>query len=246
MVSSEFRSKLQQQIQSIPSSAAKAREVYNRLRPLLNRYKGGMSAGFLAAIASFESGGKMGSRGDDVLGEVGIFQITSSFPPKVGLPADSRRDEETNVFLGCIEYQIMAVEMYLANPRIPLGTIDNWKLARLAFAIGAGGTRTLLKRSNAGSWAGLVAYVDSVGGVALGRQSASKVWFRVHVIDVLWDIGKLVNPPFYIGTPVKIPNPPAGAYTLPASVAAYLPSPLTGFLIALSIGGAAILLSRTP
>ena len=202
-----------------------------------------MPSGFLAAIASFESGGKMSSTGDVGLGEVGIFQITSSFPPKVGLPAESRRDKETNVFLGCLEYQIMAVEMHLANPRIPLGTIDNWKLARLAFAIGAGGTRTLLKQSGAGSWDGLVAYVDRVGGVSLGSQSASKVWFRVHVINVLWDIGKLVNPPFWIGTPVKIPDPPVGAYTLPSSVAAYLPSPLTGFLIALSIGGVAILLA---
>jgi hypothetical protein len=202
-----------------------------------------MSAGFLAAIASFESGGKMSSRGDSSLGEVGIFQITRTFPQKVGLPADSRFDEATNIFLGCIEYQMMAVEMWLANPHIRLGTVDNWKLARLAFAIGAGGTRKLLANSGAGSYAELVAYVDRVGGVSLGRQSAGKIWFRVHVIDVLWDIGQLAKPSFWIGAPVKIPNPPVGPYTLPSSRASYLPSPLHGVLIALGLGSAAILLA---
>ncbi len=243
MVSSEYKSKLNRQIRDIPKNAERARGVYDRLSPLLNKYRGGMSAGFLAAIASFESGGKMSSRGDATLGEVGIFQITRNFPSKVGLPANSRFDEATNIFLGCIEYQMMAIQMWLSNPRISLGTVDNWKLARLAFAIGAGGTRKLLSRSNATSYAELVEYVDRVGGVSLGRQSAGKIWFRVRVIDVLWDVGQLAKPSFWIGSPVKIPNPPTGAYTLPSSVASYLPSPLRGVLIALGLGSAAILLA---
>jgi hypothetical protein len=243
VVSSEFKNKLSRQIADIPKNAERARGVYDRLSPLLNKYRGGMSAGFLAAIASFESGGKMSSTGDATLGEVGIFQITRSFPPKVGLPADSRRDEETNVFLGGIEYQIMAVKMFLSAPAIRLGTIDNWKLARLAFSIGEGGTRKLLNQSGARSYAELVAYVDKVGGAPLGRQSASKVWFRVKVIDVLWEIGQLVKPSLWVGAPVKLPNPPAGAYTLPADVAPYLPSPWRGPLIGAGIGAAAILLA---
>lgn len=243
MVSSEFKSKLDRQISGIPKNALRARDVYDRLAPLLDRYHGGMPVGFLAAIASFESGGKMSSRGDASLGEVGIFQITRSFPPKVGLPADSRFTEAVNVFLGCLEYQMMAVEMWLANPRIGLGTPDNWKLARLAFAIGAGGTRKLLASSGASSYAGLADYVDRVGGVPLGRQSAGKVWFRVHVINVLWEVGNLARPIFSVGAPVKIPNPPTGSYTLPASIAPYLPSSFRGPLIALALGGAAILLA---
>jgi hypothetical protein len=203
-----------------------------------------MSAGFLAAIANFESGGKMSSTGDAVLGEVGIFQITHSFPPKVGLPPDSRRNEETNVFLGCLEYQMMAVKMFFAAPHISLGSIDNWKLARLAFSVGEGGTRTLLNKSGARNWNQLLGYVDRVGGVPLGRQSASKVWFRVHVIDVLWDIGQKVKPSFWIGAPVKIPNPPAGAYTLPKDIAAYMPPAWRGPVIGLGIGAAAILLAQ--
>jgi hypothetical protein len=243
VVSSEYRNKLNRQIADISKNAVRARGVYDRLAPLLNKYHGGMSAGFLAAIASFESGGKMSSRGDSSLGEVGIFQITKTFPQKVGLPASSRFDEATNVFLGCIEYQIMAVEMYFAAPAIGLGGVDNWKLARLAFSIGAGGTRTLLKKSGARSWSELVDYVDRVGGLALGRQTAGKVWFRVRVIDVLWAVGQEAKPVFWSGAPVKIPNPPSGSYTLPASVAPFLPSPLRGPLISLAVGGAAILLA---
>jgi hypothetical protein len=243
VVSSEFKNKLSQQIANIPKNTESARRVYDRLASLLNKYHGGMPAGFLAAIASFESGGKMSSVGDAVLGEIGIFQITSTFPPQVGLPANSRKDEETNVFLGCLEYQIMAVKMFLAAPAIGLGGVDNWKLARLAFSVGEGGTRTLLKQSGARSWRQLVDYVDRVGGTPLGRQSASVVWFRVRVIDVLWDIGQRVKPSFLVGAPVKIPNPPAGPYTLPKDVAAYLPSPWRGPLIGLGIGVAAILLA---
>jgi hypothetical protein len=223
-VSTTFESKLAQQIADIPRNAERARAVYSRLRPLLERYNGGMPAGFMAAIASFESGGKMSSTGDSTLGEVGIFQITKSFPGKVGLPADSRFNEEVNVFLGGIEYQIMAVEMHLANPRIRLGTPDNWKLARLAFAIGAPGTKKLLEQSGASSWPELVRWVDAQGGVALGRQSAGKVWFRVHVIDVLWQIGLRVKPIIHAQAPVRVPNSPAGAYTLPEQVEPYIPS----------------------
>jgi len=201
-----------------------------------------MPAGFLAAIASFESGGKMSSTGDSTLGEVGIFQITRSFPPKVGLPAESRRNEETNVFLGCLEYQIMAVKMFLSAPAISLGTVDSWKLARLAFAIGEGGTRKLLKQSGARSYSDLLSYLNRVGGVPLGRQSAGLVWFRAHVIDVLWEVGQKAHSAIFVGAPVKIPNPPAGAYTLPSDVAAYFPPSWRGPVIGLGIGLAAILL----
>lgn len=225
-VTTTFESKLAQHISDIPANVERAREVYGRLGPLLERYRGGMPVGFMTAIASFESGGKMSSRGDSTLGEVGIFQITKSFPSKVGLPADSRFTEEVNVFLGGIEYQIMAVEMFLANPRIKLGTPDNWKLARLAFAVGAPGTKKLMELSDARSWADLVSFVDAKGGVELGRQSAGKVWFRVHIIDVLWQIGQRVKPVFITQAPVQVPNSPAGAYTLPGNVEPWIPSPM--------------------
>jgi hypothetical protein len=243
VATSEFQSKLNQQIQDIPRNVTKALEVYNRLSRSLNRYHGGMPVGFLAAIASFESGGKMSSVGDASLGEIGIFQITSSFPPKVGLPAESRKNEETNIFLGCLEYQIMAVEMWLANTTIRLGSDDNWKLARLAFAVGPGGTRKLLASSGANSYSQLVDYIDRTGGISLGGQSAGKVWFRVRVIDVLWEVGRRVQPMSTSGAPVKLPNPPIGKYSLPSNVAAYIHSPLRGPLIALTLASALLFLA---
>jgi hypothetical protein len=236
-VSTTFQNKLADKIASIPRSVERARAVYQRLSPLLNRYSGGMPPGFMAAIAEFESGGKMSSTGDSTLGEVGIFQITRTFPSKVGLPAESRHQEENNVFFGGIEYQIMAAEMFLANPRIPMGTPDNWKLARLAFAVGKGGTKKLLEQSGANSWAELIRYIDKTGGISLGRQSAGKVWFRVHVIDVLWTVGMQVRRPIIIETPVRVPNPPAGPYTLPDHVAGLIPSPWQGPLIVLGAAG---------
>lgn len=243
-VSSTFEAKLNQQIADIPKNVERARAVYDNLRPHLERYKGGMPSGFLAAIANFESGGKMSSRGDAALGEVGIFQITQSFPAKVGLPAKSRFDEETNIFLGGIEYQIMAVEMYLANPRIALGTPDSWKLARLAFAVGPGGTKKLMKLSSARSWSDLVSYVDAEGGVPLGRQSAGKVWFRVHVIDVLWDIGMKVKPVLLTRSPVLIPNSPAGAYKVPDHVAPYIPPAWRGPVLVAGTAGLLFAVSK--
>lgn len=235
-VPTRFETKLAKQISDIPRNAERARAVYDRLEPLLERYKGGMPSGFLAAIANFESGGKMSSRGDASLGEVGIFQVTRTFPPKVGLPAGSRFNTETNVFLGALEYQIMAVKMFLANPAIPLGTEDNWKLSRLAFSVGPAGTRKLLELSGARSWRDLVDFVDRTGGVSLGRQSPGKVWFRVKVIDVLWRIGLRVRTPFLIRSPVKIPNPPEGPYTIPEDVAKYMPSPMQAPFIVASLG----------
>lgn len=244
MVSAEYRSKLQQQENEIPQRAARARSVLGNLSPWLFKYHGGMPVGFLAAIASFESGGKMSSRGDYSLGEVGIFQITESFPPHVGLPASSRYDAETNVFLGCLEYQIEAVRMWLARPSIPLATADNWKLARLAFSIGPNGTKKLLQLSGARNYRDLMRYVDSVGGVALGRQSAGKVWFRVHVIDVLWKIGEQTFP-VQIGAPVQLPTPPAGAYTIPNDVAPHIPPAWRGPVLAIGISAAALALSAS-
>lgn len=196
--------------------------------------------GFLAAIAQWESGGKMSSSGDPSLGEVGYFQITGTFPPKVGIPAEKRREPEVNVFLGCLEYQIEAVRMKLHNPLVSLGTADSWKLARLAFAVGSAGTKQLITnampRMHGQVFSAVRDYVNRTGGISLGSQSAGKVWYRVHAIDLQWLIGKQVFPYLDIGAPVKIPAPPETPYTLPNDVAPFMPSPLRGPLLAAGLG----------
>jgi hypothetical protein len=241
----EWQSKLQKRIDSVPSRVVDARRTFAEIGPWLHRYHGGMPMGFLAAIAQWESGGKMSSTGDAVLGEVGYFQITSTFPPKVSVPAAKRYEPEVNVFLGCLEYQIEAVRMKLHHPLVSLGSSDSWKLARLAFAIGTNGTQQLITAAR--PWAhgrvfeAVRRYVDEVGGVSLGRQSAGKVWYRVHSVDLQWQIGQQVFPYLDMGAPVKIPAPPETPYTLPADVAPHLPSPLRGPLVAAGLVGLSFL-----
>lgn len=244
MATSEWQAKLQTQIANLPRRVEHARQIYQELGGWLWKYHGGVPVGFLAAVIQFESGGKMSSRGDPSLGEVGYFQITSSFPPKVGLPAGSRFDAETNIFLGCLEYQMSAVEMAMAVPQLQLGTADSWKVARLAFAIGAGGTKKLIQAANpvpGDVFGAIKRYVDRTGGVALGSQSAGKVWFRVHAIDLQWATGIQIFPLIGWGAPVTIPSPPTGDYTLPAEIARYMPSKFRGDLLAVGLGALAFL-----
>lgn len=227
MVSSEWRSKLDNEISNAARRTARAREVYGQLGPWIRRYRGGAPGGFLAAIAEFESGGKMSSAGDPQLGEVGFFQITSSTPPKFGLPASARFDPQTNVFLGGLEYNVEAVRLWITNPAIVQpGSADNWKLARLAFAIGPSGTQKLIDASGPHErgqvFEGVKKYVDKTGGMALGSQSAGKVWFRVHAVDLTWKAGQAVSGSY--GAPEAPPAPPGITYTLPKAVASRIQS----------------------
>lgn len=213
-----WEAKLQQAKESIPRRVDNTKELYQKYKPWLEKYKGGMPVGFLTAVMQWESGGKMSSSGDPSLGEVGFFQITSSFPPKIGLPADSRYDPETNIFLGGLEYQLMATELFLFNPAITLGSIDSWKLARLSFAIGFPGTKKLIQAANAtvqgNVFNDVKNYVDRVGGVALGQQDPGKVWYRVHAVDLQWQIGEKAVPFQSVGQPQKLPASPAGPYSI--------------------------------
>ena len=214
---------------SIPKRIVDTKEIYNKYKPWLNKYKGGTPVGFLAAIIQFESGGKMTSSGDPALGEVGFFQITGSFPPKVGLPAESRYNAETNIFLGCLEYQIMATELFLFNPAITLGSVDSWKLSRLAFAVGFPGTKKIIQNANATRtgrvFEDVKTYINKVGGIPLGQQSTGKVWFRVHAVEVQWEIGSKAVPFQTIGRPAKIPPSPAGLYNLKKEISNLLVEP---------------------
>jgi hypothetical protein len=210
MASVEWQRKLAAAKSSIGERVAKTRAFNSQIGPWLSRYRGGMPKGFFGAIGVWESGGRWASGGDPVLGEVGYYQIARSTPPKFGIKPEKRSDPETNVFLAGLEYNNQAVEQYLRYPSlVKLGTEDSWKLARLAFAIGASGTRTLIDRSGAapGRVFGAVrSYTDQSGGVSLGRQSAGQVWFRVHAVDVQWKIGKqaLGGSPSW---PKEIPSP---------------------------------------
>jgi hypothetical protein len=180
-----------------------------------------MPIGFAAVIMRLESHGEMDAPGDMSLGEVGYFQVTKHFPPKVGLPPASRYDPETNFFLGLLEYQMEAAELHYRFPHlVKLGTVDSWLLSRTAFAIGTYGTIRLIELANPRPgyvYDDVIAYLDRTGGIPLGTQSAGKIWYRVHLSKLTWDMGQatLRGRP---GWPTRIPAPPGVSYTIPTKL----------------------------
>jgi hypothetical protein len=219
-VDADFQSKLNAQVASMPSRVTATRAIYQHLGGLLERYHAGAPVGFLSAIVELESGGKMVA-GDPGLGEYGVFQVTASTPERFGLLASLRTTLEGNVYLGALEYAVAAVELALFHPLIVLGTPDSWRLARLSFAIGGNGTRRLITAAQprvAGQvYDAVRAFVRATGGMALGSQSASKVAYRVELVDLTWQVGQLALPS-PSGLPSIPPAPPGIHPVIPPAV----------------------------
>lgn len=226
------------------ADVARASAIYDALRPWIDRYHGGVPAGFIASAILHESGGNFGSPGDLSLGEIGYLQVAAYVPPLFGYPPEARVDPESNIAIGVLEYQLEAVLWAIAFPQVKLGTADSWKLARLAFAIGRSGSHQLASMAGASGltdgdvYHDIVRYVIATGGVPLGSQSAQKVAQRVVDIDRQWAIGQAVSAGLS-GPPMLIPDPPAGPYTLPPDVAPYFAEPFSATLLIL--GGLAVL-----
>lgn len=197
----------------VRGNVAAVRRSYKRYSRWINLYRGGLPAGVFTTFAYKESNWKMDAPGDDYLGEVGFFQITKTLPPHFGIPAKARFDPESNVFLGGLEYNEEAAKFALLYPEIQLGTADSWKIARLVFAVGRGGTKALLNRAKplkrGDVYGSLLKYIDKTGGLDLGRgQPAAKVWFRVHMAPVDYAIGIKALPESGPGMPRLLPLPP--------------------------------------
>lgn len=228
------------------TKAEATRAIYERFKPWLRRYRGGAPAGFLAAIIFHESSGNPDARGDASLGEAGLFQIESSFPGKIGLPAEARLVPENNVFMGGLEYNLRAVEMM---PYADLGTSDSWRLARLGFAIGSAGTRKVIDAATGGrpgAYRGQVfptvlAWANRTGAIAVSSgQPADKVKARINAVQEQWDTGQRIDGAY--GVPEKVPAPAGLRYTLPTAAARHLSTPRASiaFLALGAIAGAAI------
>lgn len=228
------------------ADVARASAIYDQLGPWIDRYRGGVPAGFLASAILHESGGNFAAPGDASLGEIGYLQVAEYVPPLFGYDPSARADPESNIAIGVLEYEYEAVLWSLAYPQVKLGTADSWKLARLAFAVGRGGSHTLasLAMANGGLTDGdvyhdIARYVMATGGAPLGSQSAAKVAQRVLDIDRQWAIGQAVASGMP-GPPMIIPDPPAGPYTIPAEAAPYFVEPISPALILL-LGGLSIM-----
>lgn len=230
------------------ADVAQASALLSQYGEWINRYRGGMPPGWMAAIMAHESGGNFGAPGDPSLGEVGFYQIASYLPGIFGYDAAARYDPETNVALASLEYALESVMWLLAFPQaVRLGSADAWKLARLAFAVGRAGSHqlaTLAAASQGGVTDGdlfgdIRRWTQATGAVGLGSQSAAKVAQRVLDIDRQWAIGQAVSggP---AGPPTLIPDPPVGPYTLPDEVAPYFVKPL-GIGVLLLVGGGVLL-----
>ena len=218
----DFQSKYQTELTQIDSRTKGAKRFLDQRGAWLRRYRGGLPTGFFAAIAQWESGGRM-LAGDVSQGEYGFFQITSSTETTFGLPDGFRTQPENNIFLAGLEYNVEAKRLALRYPFVRDGSRDQWMLARLVFAVGRGGTYKLIDNAVAGGhmtgapYDGVAAYVNAVGGIKLGGQPPGKVWFRTNVIPLVWEIGKQTEASLY-GPPVRPPAPAGVTYQLPADV----------------------------
>lgn len=225
--------------------ARSARALLEKYGPWIDKYRGGVPRGWAAAIMYWESNGNFAAPGDVQLGEVGFYQIAEYLPGKFGMPADSRRDPETNVFLGMMEYQFDAARWKAQFPQyVKLGTDDSYKLARMSFAIGYPGATSLAKKAIAAGgvipgalYEGIANYVARTGGESLGSQSAEKVWFRVLSIRYQWEIGRKVAWSMS-GPPTLVPHPPKYTYAIPMPYRVLFSSPISMIFVgALAVGG---------
>jgi hypothetical protein len=229
------------------ADVARAKAIYDQLGVWIDKYHGGLPAGWVASIILHESGGNFGSPGDPTLGEVGYMQVASYVPALFGYDVSATSDPESNIAIGVLEYEYEAVLWMLSFPEATLGTDDSWKLARLAFAVGRAGSHQLAQLAQAalgGLTSGdvyhdIARWVASSGAIPLGSQSAAKVAARVLNIDRQWAIGQATSSGLS-GPPMIIPDPPAGPYTIPPDAAPYFTEPISGTLM-LTIGGALVL-----
>lgn len=223
-----WREKLRKETANLSGRVAETRKFFNKHGSLVNKYKGGMPAGFMAAIAQWESGGKMNSVGDAQLGEVGFFQVAKTTPSKFGLRPEIRRIPEGNTFVAGLEYNTEAKRLALRYPSyVKDGTKDQWMLARLVFAIGRAGTYKLIDAAlnknliqPGAVYNGVQALVET-NSMPLGTQSAEKVWYRVNAVPLQWAVGNTISTA-WSGFPSRVPA--FVQYSLPQDVRDHLKS----------------------
>lgn len=233
---------------SFNADVARGRAILANLRPWIDRYRGGMPAGWMASIILHESGGNFGAPGDASLGEVGYMQVAAYVPPLFEYPSGARMEPENNLAIGSLEYALEHALWVKDFVPVQIGSADAWRLARLSFAVGRGGSRTLAAMAAAargGSLTGgdvygdILRFVSTSGAPALGSQTPAKVVARVQSIQRQWDLGQAIEAGM-AGPPTRIPDPPAGPYTIPADADPYFVKPISGTLLAIG-GGLALL-----
>lgn len=204
-------------IASIPRRVERTRALIAQWSTYLDRYRGGLRRGVFAAAMQMESDGHAGSQGDASLGEVGLFQITESFPRTLQLDPQLRYRNEWNFYFAGTEYNQAAWRWHQRYPElVGNGSRDAWLLSRLSFAIGNGGAGSHVARALQalpdvarleGAYAALSRFVQQGGARKAGSQSAAKVAYRIAVVcPANFQIGELAEPAPY-GVPVRLSPP---------------------------------------
>jgi len=234
---------------SFDADVARAGLLLSQFRPWIDKYRGGLPAGWMASIMLHESGGNFASPGDPALGEIGFYQIASYVPALFGYDPSARADPETNVALASLEYGLEAAKWAIDFPGlVQIPSADAWRLARLSFAVGRAGSRQLAAMTAAGLgtltpgdvYGDIARWTAASGGIPLGSQSSATVAKRVADIARQWAIGQAVESG-YSGPPTIIPDPPAGPYTIPVEAAAYFSEPISATMLIIG-GGLALLI----
>lgn len=227
---------------SFDAEVKRTRQLLQQYGTWIRKYRGGLPAGVMASWMRSESDGQADLPGDPSLGEWGLMQIAAYVPPMFGWPAEARFDPENNVAIAALEYALEAVRWKIAFPSaVRLGSADSWRLARLVFAVGRAGSRTLAKFAGqlepGDVYGSILRTVDAGVSVPLGTQSADLVAHRVRAIARQWAVGEAADGS-RAGQPQYIPDPPAGPYVIPSAEAPYFVKPMSG-AVALALAGLA-------
>jgi hypothetical protein len=253
VVATDYQALYQQKISpgEIASGGRRVKDLLTQYGTWIDKYRGGLPREWAGAIMRWESDGNFAAPGDPGLGEVGFYQVSGYVPGSFGMPAEVRLSPEGNVFAGLLEYQLDMAKWAVTFPDyVVLGTPDVAKLARLSFSVGWGGSTTLAKAAIAGGYAargalydGIVDYVNATGGMQLGSQSPSQVWFRVVSINPQWAVAEAASTlGLGVGSPTHVPSPPGyPAYTIPQPYALLFTTPTSPLLFAAAILGLVVL-----
>jgi hypothetical protein len=239
----QWDTQLAAKVAALGSLAKTAAGFYASYGNFVEKYRGGMPGKLLAAIASIESSGRMVA-GDASLGEYGFFQVAAQTERDFGVPGGLRMQPEGNVFLAALEYNVEALRLAIKYPAyVKSGSLGQWHLARLVFAIGRHGADVCIQAAVAGGYMGLgegftgvVRWADKTGAVAIGGSEAGKIWYRIKLIQVTQSVADAIGGGG-AGAPSQVPA--LVAYTLPKDVLGRLPAAAAAggiLLVALALG----------
>lgn len=203
----------------VPKIARDAAAIYQKWGRLINRYHAGYPPALLAVRIEIESGGKMGSPGDQSLGEVGLLQVTAGTEDEYGVAECTRCTAEGNAFLGALDYNVDAVRINQRYPGLVADQRELYTFATLPFVIGWGGANWVYSRvPRPISYDGVVKWTQgqlAAGKIPkLGSQSPGKVAYRVKAVGLMAQAAELASQKYGISNEPGVPAIPP----LPSSI----------------------------